>query len=123
MDCIKLIYNFSTDFKIKDINKLNKKIEKSVDKDCDLNQYTFLELEKNTYEINNLNNVVKSITDEETYTKTISEFVEDGWLDIIFIEEYGNLVGYRISKNNVENLSFLAIPENIINSLSNSTLI
>jgi hypothetical protein len=123
MDCIKFIYNHSTDFKIKDLYELNKRIEKDVNKESELNQYTFSELEKDVYLINDIYNSIKPITDEETYLKIISEFVEDGWLDLIFTEEYGDLVGYRVSKNKIENLKFLAIPENEANGLSDSTLI
>lgn len=125
MDCIKFLYEFSEDFEITDIKKLNKTIESDIDINCDLKEYKFSKI-KNTqnYKIVYQHANIKIINDDENYAKIISNFVKSGYMDIIFTEEFGTIWGYRIYKNKTEALKFIAFPESASNEcLNEGTLI
>lgn len=121
MDCIKFIYSYSEDFKIRDIKKLNEAIELNISEDSDLREYRFSTI-KNTQECEIVypDTSITVIEYDENYAKTVSNFINKGYIDIIFIEEFGEIFGYRISKNNVEHLKFLAFPESMSSECFNS---
>ncbi len=125
MDCIKFIYNYSEDFKISNIQKLNEAIKSNISEDSDLKEYKFSTI-KNTQECEIVypDTSITVIEDDENYAKTVSNFIDKGYIDIIFIEEFGEIFGYRISKNNAEHLKFIAFPESMTNKcFNNGTLI